>query len=331
MATGPKNAIQDVPGVRVGHFTLDNGRNIHTGATAILPHGGNLFREKVRAAIHIGNGFGKLAGYTQVRELGYLETPILLTNTLQVAIATEALIQYTLDQPGNESVRSVNALVGETNDGLLNDIRGRHLTIAHFLEAITRADTANVSEGNIGAGTGTVCFGFKGGIGTASRRLPKSLGGYTVGVLTQTNFGGVLTISGVPVGVELGTYYLSDILAGSDGSCMIVIATDAPLDARNLERLASRSMFGLARTGGFGANGSGDYAIAFATGKGKLLENEAMSPLFMAVTEATEEAIINSLFAASTTTSESVVVPALPRDRVLAIMKKFNRLIPGDE
>lgn len=328
LPTGSKNAIQDVPGVLVGHVTLDNGNQIHTGVTSILPHGRNIFKEKVPAAIYIGNGFGKLAGFSQVKELGNLETPILLTNTLQVSTAMEAIITHTISQIGNEHIGSVNAVVGETNDGTLNDIRGRHLQVSHFLEAIKVADDKTILEGNIGAGTGTVCFGYKGGIGTSSRKLPQSLGGYTVGVLTQTNFGGVLTISGVPIGQELGKYYLQDALAKSDGSCMIVVATDAPIDARNLERLAKRAIFGLARTGGIASNGSGDYVIAFSTGKGLLLENEAMSPLFLAVIEATEEAIINSLFAANTMSKGDKMIPELPIQDVLPLMKKYNRLHP---
>ena len=314
LPTGPKNAIQDVSGVLVGHVTFDNGQQIHTGVTSVLPHGGNIFQDKVPAAIYIANGFGKLAGYSQVKELGNIESPILLTHTIQ--------------QAGNENIGSVNAVVGETNDGNLNDIRGRHLQISHFLDAINKADDKTILEGNVGAGTGTVCFGYKGGIGTASRQLPSSLGGYTVGVLSQTNFGGVLTISGVPIGQELGKYYLQDALAKSDGSCMIVVATDAPIDARNLERLAKRAIFGLAKTGGIASNGSGDYVIAFSTGKGELLENEAMSPLFLAVIEATEESIINALFAGRTMSKGNKVIPELPIEEVLPLMKKYQRLNP---
>lgn len=328
LPTGPKNAIQDVSGVLVGHVTFDNGQQIHTGVTSVLPHGGNIFQDKVPAAIYIANGFGKLAGYSQVKELGNIESPILLTNTLQVSTGIEAIITHTIQQTGNENIGSVNAVVGETNDGNLNDIRGRHLQISHFLEAINKADDKTILEGNVGAGTGTVCFGYKGGIGTASRQLPSSLGGYTVGVLSQTNFGGVLTISGVPIGQELGKYYLQDALAKSDGSCMIVVATDAPIEARNLERLAKRAIFGLAKTGGIASNGSGDYVIAFSTGKGELLENEAMSPLFLAVIEATEESIINALFAGRTMSKGDKVIPELPIDEVLPIMKKYQRLNP---
>jgi D-aminopeptidase len=328
LPTGPKNAIQDVSGVLVGHVTLDNDQQIHTGVTSILPHGGNIFQNKVPAAIYIANGFGKLAGYSQVKELGNIESPILLTNTLQVSKGIEAIITHTIQQTGNENIGSINAVVGETNDGTLNDIRGRHLQMSHFLEAINKADDKTILEGNVGAGTGTVCFGYKGGIGTASRQLPSSLGGYTVGVLSQTNFGGVLAISGVPIGQELGKYYLQDALAKSDGSCMIVVATDAPIDARNLERLAKRAIFGLARTGGIASNGSGDYVIAFSTGKGELLENEAMSPLFLAVIEATEESIINALFAGKTMSKGDKVIPELPINEVLPIMKKYQRLNP---
>jgi D-aminopeptidase len=308
--------------------------------TAILPHEGNLFGQKVPAAVYVGNGFGKLAGSTQVQELGNLESPIVLTNTLSVGTALDAVVQFTLGEPGNDSVQSVNAVVGETNDGYLNDIRGRHVTVAHVQETIRQAKSGPVEEGNVGAGTGTVCFGFKGGIGTASRLLPASLGGYTVGVLVQTNFGGVLQIDGAPVGEELKQYYLSKALAGdADGSCMIVVATDAPVDARNLERMAGRAMMGLAKTGGIAANGSGDYVIAFSSHPGlrvphtakektqtvTLLRNDEMSSLFMAVIEATEEAIINSLTKAQTLEGrEGHVVEALPLDRVIKILKRYN-------
>jgi D-aminopeptidase len=298
---GAFNAITDVPGVQVGHTTLIKGENVRTGVTALLPHAGNIFQEKVPAAIYVGNGFGKLAGYTQVKELGNLETPIILTNTLSVPTAMNALIGYTLNQEGNEEVRSVNAVVGETNDGYLNDIRGRHVTEADVLQAIQNAETGPVAEGNVGAGTGTVCFGFKGGIGTASRVLPKQSGGYTVGVLVQTNFGGVLQVAGVEVGKKLG-HYSNSFKYSPDGSCMMVVMTDAPLDARNLERLAKRAMLGLARTGGIASNGSGDYVIAVSTAEAcripyesenptqntSTLRNEAMTPLFLATIEATE-------------------------------------------
>jgi len=342
LPTGKLNAITDVAGVKVGHVTLMHADSIRTGVTAILPHGGNLFQQKVPAAIYVGNGFGKLAGSTQVRELGNLESPIILTNTLNVATAMDAVIDYTLKQKGNETVQSVNALVGETNDGFLNDIRGRHVKKTDVLHAIESASEQNTNEGAIGAGTGTVCFGFKGGIGTASRQLPRKMGGYTVGVLVQTNFGGVLQVDGVPVGKELNKYYLSDQLNNPvDGSCMIVVATDAPLDSRNLERLAKRAFMGLAKTGGIASNGSGDYVIAFSTDTTlrvahstketqqamSLIRNDEMSPLFMAAIEATEEAIINSLLAAKTTKGKGGrSVEALPIDKLLEIMKRYNRL-----
>ncbi|MDX1479250.1 MAG: P1 family peptidase [Saprospiraceae bacterium] len=336
MQPGPLNAITDVGGVKVGHVTLVAGDHIRTGVTAILPHDGNLFQEKVPAAIHVGNGFGKLAGSTQVEELGTLETPVILTNTLSVPTAADALIGYTLAQKGNETVRSVNSVVGETNDGRLNDIRGRHVTKQHVLDAINTASGGPVAEGNVGAGTGTICFGFKGGMGTASRRLPASLGGYTVGVLVQTNFGGVLRIDGHPVGEDLEQYAFRNALENGDGSCMIVVATDAPVDVRNLKRMARRAMLGLGNTGGISSNGSGDYVIAFSTyeenrvpyamGNRELqqttLHNDSMSPLFMATIEATEEAIINSLFAAETMTGNGHTVEALPAGKVLEMMRK---------
>lgn len=332
---GIYNAITDVPGVQVGHTTLIEGDAIRTGVTAILPHSGNIFQEKVPAAIYVGNGFGKLAGYTQVKELGNLETPIILTNTLSVPTAVNAVIGYTLNQSGNEEVRSVNAVVGETNDGYLNDIRGRHVTEADVLQAIQNAKTGPVAEGNVGAGTGTICFGFKGGIGTSSRVLPKQSGGYTVGVLVQTNFGGVLQVAGVEVGKKLGQYSNS-FKYSPDGSCMMVVMTDAPLDARNLERLAKRAMLGLARTGGIASNGSGDYVIAVSTAEEcripyesenpiqmvPTLRNEAMTPLFLATIEATEEAILNSLFAAETMTGRNGhKIEALPKEKVLEMLK----------
>jgi D-aminopeptidase len=342
---GQNNAITDVGGVTVGQTTLIEGKNIRTGVTAILPHSGNIFQLKVPAAIYIGNGFGKLAGYSQVKELGNIETPIVLTNTLSVPAAMDALITYTLALPGNEQVRSVNAVVGETNDGGLNDIRGRHIRREHVLDAIRNAKPGPVAEGNVGAGTGTVCFGFKGGIGTSSRVIPSSLGGYTVGVLVQTNFGGVLEINGVPVGKELEQFsFRNDIMKSGDGSCMIVVATDAPLDARNLERLAKRAMMGLAKSGGIASNGSGDYVIAFSTAKENFIDesdkslfynsetvkNDNVSPLFLAVIEATEEAIINSLFAAKTMTGrDGNEIRSLPVERVIEIMKKYNK-IKGD-
>lgn len=338
---GKGNSITDVAGVRVGHCTLMEGDRVRTGVTAIVPHPGNIFQEKVPAAVFVGNGFGKLAGSTQVEELGNLETPIVLTSTLSVPAAMEGVISYTLSQKGNEQVRSVNALVGETNDGGLNDIRSRAVRPEHVLAAIQSATDTAVQEGNIGAGTGTRCFGFKGGIGTASRILPPKLGGYTVGVLVQTNFGGVLSIDGVPVGQELGRFYLKEQLDYSpDGSCMMIVATDAPLDARNLKRLAQRAMLGLARTGGIASNGSGDYVVAFSTASGlriphrmertalaqEVLHNDAVSPLFLAVIEATEEAIINSLFAADTMEANGVRAEELPVEQVLEIMKKYGRL-----
>ncbi|MEN3327160.1 MAG: D-aminopeptidase [Acidobacteriota bacterium] len=348
LPTGPLNAITDVDGVLIGHTTIIRGDNIRTGVTAILPHGGNLFREKVPGAVFVGNGFGKLAGSTQVNELGEIETPTLLTSTLAVPRVADFLIDYMLALPGNEDVQSINPLVAETNDGYLNDIRGRHITRDDVFSAIKGAKGGAVAEGSVGAGTGTVAFGFKGGIGTASRKLPAALGGFTVGVLVQSNFGGVLTINGAPVGRELGRYYLKDELAESasrqnqpDGSIIIVIATDAPLDARNLNRLAARAMMGLARTGAAGSNGSGDYAVAFSTAADvriktlnqnerntprsvKTLTNDAVSPLFLAVIEATEEAIYNSLFRATTTSGRGRTVEALPLDRALEVLRKHG-------
>ena len=335
---GENNAITDVKGVKVGHTTLHIGDSIRTGVTAILPHGDNIFQEKVPAAIYIGNGFGKLTGYSQVKELGNLETPIILTNTLSVPIASDALITYTLGLAGNEQVRSVNPVVGETNDGYLNDIRGRHVKQKHIIEAINNAKTGPIAEGNIGAGTGTICFGYKGGIGTASRVVATRFGGYTVGVLVQTNFGGVLEINGVPIAKELNNYPKS-FRYDVDGSCMIVIMTDAPLDARNLERMAKRAMLGLAKTGGIASNGSGDYVIAVSTAeknrisytdnslvrKTETLRNDVISPLFLATIEATEEAIINSLFAAETTLGrDGHRIEALPVEQVLKIIEAYQ-------
>ena len=339
LKTGTNNAITDVRGVLIGHQTLHKKKHIRTGVTAILPHGENIFQNKVPAAIYIGNGFGKLAGYSQVEELGNIETPIILTNTLSVPTAADALIDYTLAKPENQSVRSVNPIVGETNDGYLNDIRGRHVKKSDVLEAIEKAKNGTVKEGNVGAGTGTRCFGYKGGIGTASRILPQKLGGYTVGVLVQSNFGGVLQIDGVPVGQELGQFYLKEQLDYSpDGSCMIIVATDAPLDSRNLKRLAKRAMLGLAKTGGIASNGSGDYVIAFSTAEdcripyqsdspfrsGKVLRNSEMSPLFMAVIEASQEAIINSLFAAEDMKGNGREMKALPVKKTIKIMKRYK-------
>jgi D-aminopeptidase len=341
LPAGKWNAITDVAGVKVGHTTLIKGDSVRTGVTAILAHDGNIFQQKVPAAIYVGNGFGKLAGVTQVQELGNIESPVILTNTLSVATAINAIIDHTFKQAGNENVRSVNAIVGETNDGwVLNDIRGRHIQKEDVINAILKAKSGEVPEGNVGAGTGTISFGFKAGIGTASRKIPAQLGGYTVGVLVQANFGGVLQIDGVPVGEELKKYYLSNELNKADGSCMIVVATDAPLDSRNLERLAKRAFMGLAKTGGIAHNGSGDYVIAFSTDSSlriahddttskqtiTLLTNDAVSPLFMAAIEATEEAIINSLFAAKNSTSNGNTVEALPTNKVISILKQYNRI-----
>jgi len=344
LPTGANNAITDVKGVKVGHTTLIQGDNTRTGVTAILPHAGNIFQEKVPAAVYVGNGFGKMTGSTQVQELGNLETPIVLTNTLSVGTTLNAVVDYTLHQDGNEEVQSVNAVVGETNDGYLNDIRGQHVSEVHVAAAIAQAKGGAVAEGNVGAGTGTMCFGFKGGIGTSSRQLPEKLGSYTVGVLVQTNFGGVLQINGVPVGEELNQFFLSEQLKDkADGSCMIVVATDAPVDARNLERMAKRAIMGLAKTGGIASNGSGDYVVAFSahpdlrvpyTSAAKtqmvtLLRNDEMSPLFIATIEATEEAIINSLFMAETMEGkEHHKAEALPLDKVIQIIKKHNGIKP---
>ncbi|MCX7717835.1 MAG: P1 family peptidase [Candidatus Sumerlaeaceae bacterium] len=336
---GPLNAITDIPDVRVGHRTLIHGDSVRTGVTVIVPHGGNIFREKVPAAVYAANGFGKLAGSTQVQELGTLETPIALTNTLAVGTGVTALVQYTLKLPGNEDVRSVNAFVGETNDSYLNDIRGLHLTVDDFLLALEAATTGPVAEGSVGAGTGTTCFGFKGGVGTASRVLPEAQGGWTVGVLVQSNYGGSLTVCGAPVGRELQQKGSPDHMGPSptDGSCMIVVATNAPLCPRNLGRLAKRAVLGLARTGSCLENGSGDYAVAFTTayripeGGGlldppvALVANRAMNTLFMATVEATEEAVYNSLFAATTVTGvNGHKREAIPLDRVLEICRRYG-------
>lgn len=354
LAPGTLNAITDVDGVRVGHTTVVEGDRVRTGVTAILPHGGNLFQDKVAGAVFVGNAFGKLAGSTQVGELGTIETPIVLTNTLSVGTAMDAVVRYTLAQPGNEQVRSVNAVVGETNDGGLNDIRGLHVTREHVLEAIRGAKSGPVPEGSVGAGTGTVCYGWKGGIGTSSRKVPA---GYTVGVLAQTNFGGNLTIAGVPIFRFLqpsprraadqqaapaehaapGEHPTPITLPPSpgDGSCMLVVATDAPIDARDLRRLAARAVFGLARTGSAYSNGSGDFAIAFTTAAElrsrfndtavrarQVLPTDAVSPLFEAALEATEEAIYNSLFQATTVRSASGLAEAIPIDRVRELVQK---------
>ena len=340
---GPLNAITDVAGVMVGQVTLIEGKDIRTGVTAVLPHGGNIFQEKVPAAVYVANGFGKLIGSPQVEELGNLETPIVLTNTLSVPAAADAVIDYVLGLPENKSVESVNPIVGETNDGWLNDIRGRHLRKEHVLEAIKNAKSGPVDEGTVGAGTGTVCYNFKGGIGTSSRKLPEARGGYTVGVLVQTNHGGVFQIAGIPVGEKLsrtGRKKTGEVSPRADitveGSCMIVVATDAPLDSRNLKRLAKRAVLGIARTGGYNSNGSGDCVIAFSTAKElripyrsesptqtvTLLRNENVSPLFLAAVEATEEAILNSLFKARTMEGkEGRVVEALPLEKIKELMK----------
>ncbi len=332
---GPLNAITDVGGILVGQVTIIEGDSTRTGVTAVLPHGGNMFREKVPAGVSVGNGFGKLTGSTQIEELGTLETPIVLTNTLNVPEAAAALIEHTLRTPGNERVMSVNPVVGETNDGWLNDIRARRVTVGHVLRAIAGASGGPVAEGAVGAGTGTVCFGFKGGIGTSSRRLDRERGGWTVGVLVQTNFGGVLTMAGLPVGKII------DEANRPDGSCMIVVATDAPLDARNLKRLAKRALLGIARTGGYFSNGSGDYAVAFSTAPGLiartgdgagaggrtanavLLGDDSVSPLFQAAAEAAEEAILNSLFKAETMTGrDGHRAKALPLDGLKELLER---------
>lgn len=328
---GALNAITDVAGVRVGHVTLIEGDEIRTGVTAVVPIEGNLFQQKVPGAVFVGNAFGKLAGSTQVEELGTIETPVVLTNTLNVGTAMEGVVAYTLAQPGNERVVSVNAVVGETNDGGLNDIRGMHVRREHVVEAIRGAKGGPVAEGSVGAGTGTVCYGWKGGIGTSSRVAGAPYGGYTVGVLVQTNFGGVLTMGGAPVGRELGKYpYASP----GDGSCMIVVATDAPLTAKDLKRLAARAVFGLARTGSSYSNGSGDYAIAFSTapsarirggaGRYEALSTDAVSPLFEMVLEATEEAVYNSLLRATPIRSRSGSAEAIPIDRVKQILARYG-------
>ena len=336
MEPGPLNAITDVAGIRVGQVTLIEGRDVRTGVTAVLPHPGNLYQDKVPAGICVANGYGKLTGSTQVDELGTLETPVVLTNTLSVPLAADALIDYTLSFPGNEEVSSVNPVVGETNDGWLNDIRGRHITKAHVLSAIQAAKEGPVEEGAVGAGTGTTCFDFKGGIGTSSRRLSMERGGYTVGVLVQTNFGGVLQVNGLPLGQLSGPPPQTQGHSG-DGSCLVVVATDAPLDSRNLKRLAKRALLGIARTGGFYSNGSGDYAIAFSTAAAlrvphrwasstrtlTLLRDERLTPLFQAAAEATEEAILNSLFKAVRMEGfQGHVAEAFPLDKVKEVLKK---------
>ncbi len=335
---GPLNAITDVSGVRVGHLTLIEGEAVRTGVTAILPHAGNLFQEKVAGAVFVGNAFGKLAGSTQVEELGTIETPIVLTNTLAVGTAVEAVVRFMLAVPGNADARSVNALVGETNDAALNDIRSLPIRGEHVLAAIRGAKQGVVAEGSVGAGTGAVAFGFKGGIGTASRRLPDRFGGHTLGVLVQANFGGVLSMDGVPVGRDWNRHAFSSDPSSADGSCMIVVATDAPLDAAALKRLAARAVFGLARAGSSYSNGSGDYAIAFTTAPEQRtrhgesaarqrtsLPTEALSPLFEAALEATEEAVYNALLQATTVTSRGRTIEALPIDRLRATLAKYPR------
>lgn len=343
LPTGPLNAITDVAGVRVGQVTITSGDSVNTGVTAILPHGENIFRRKVPAAVVVGNGFGKLVGYTQVRELGELESPVVLTCTLCVPRVADAVLTYLLGLPGNENVRSANVVVGETNDGFLSDIRARPVKEADVLGAINGARLGAVEQGSVGAGRGTRAFGWKGGIGTSSRRIPAEMGGYTVGVLVQSNFGGVLSVRGAPVGQELGRYYLrtgrrgdavGDAVAadgtGGDGSIMIVVATDAPLRFRNLERLARRALAGLARTGSSMSNGSGDYVIAFSSVMVSDLPNHdpvgnnGMSPLFQAVIEATEEAIYNSIFLATTVRGHRGTAEALPLDETAEILRKYG-------
>ncbi len=335
--TGTYNAITDVPGVTVGHVTCIEGDSIRTGVTAIVPHQGDIFRNKVPAAIYVGNGFGKLAGVTQVRELGNIETPVILTNTLSVAAGIEGAVRYTLMQPGNENVRSVNAVVGETNDGRLNKIRQMYVTPQMVIDAINNAHGGPVEQGNVGAGTGTICFGFKGGIGTSSRVLPESLGGYTIGVLVQTNYGGILEIDGVQVGQLLQKHdFINHVRKAEnvDGSCMMVVITDAPLDSRNLERVAKRAMMGMAKTGGIASNGSGDYVIALSVAPGNLINDTArtitstvlangeMSSIFAATIEATAEALWNSLFMAEPMTGwGGYHVDALPVERVLDMLR----------
>jgi D-aminopeptidase len=321
------NAITDVVGVRVGQTTLIRGENVRTGVTAIVPRPGNLLETPVAGAIFVGNGFGKLAGSTQVDELGEIETPILLTSTLNVPRVADALIEYVLESPGNESVRSVNPLVAETNDGILNDGRARSVGREEVFAALRGARPQPPEEGAVGAGTGTVAFGFKGGIGTASRRLPAHRGGHTVGVLVQTNYGGLLTIAGAPVGLELAHRHPRAPNPTPGGSVIVVLATDAPLDARNLRRLGSRAMFGIARTGADGSNRSGDYAIAFSTSEsGPPLGNRTVDPLFWAAIEATEEAVYNSLFRATTLSGCGRTVEALPLEPTFDILRQYGRL-----
>ncbi|MEE4246694.1 MAG: P1 family peptidase [Kangiellaceae bacterium] len=334
LPTGKLNAITDVTGVKVGHLTIQQGKQFNTGVTAIIPADGNLRKNKVAAAVHVFNGYGKMAGISQVQELGEIETPIILTNTLNVAEGVAGLVEWTLAQPGNDDVYSVNAVVGETNDARLNDIRGRKVSKRDVITAINNAKAGPVEQGNVGAGTGTVAFGWKGGIGTSSRQLPKSLGGYTLGVLVQSNFGGVLQMDGKPVGERLQQFYLKNAVTNddsADGSIMIVVATDAPLSDRNLYRLAERAIGGLAKTGASLTNGSGDYVVAFTThsetrrpdvnkvNTTTALNNSQMSPLFQAVIEATEEAIYNSLLMAETVDGYNGKVHELPVDRVRSL------------
>ncbi|MFN1834704.1 P1 family peptidase [Balneola sp. MJW-20] len=340
LTPGKWNAITDVEGVSVGHHTLIKGDSIHTGVTVIMPHSEDLYRRRVPAAVYVGNGYGKALGFTQVRELGEIETPIGLTNTLSIHSAANGIADYMLTREGNENIRSINPVVGETNDGYLNDIRKRVVNKEHIYRAINDAASGPVAEGNVGAGAGTRALGFKGGIGTSSRVLPKRYGSYTVGVLVQSNFGGILTIDGVPVGEEMKNHYLSgQVPYDVDGSCMIIVATDAPLSDRNLERLAKRAFLGIARVGGFASNGSGDYVIAFSNNKQVLrgrsenglreitdLDNNALTPLFLAAVEATEEAILNSLFMAETVEGHRGSQEALPVDEVLGIMRKYGAI-----
>ena len=347
MSPGALNAITDVDGVQVGHQTIIEGDDIRTGVTAVVPHGGNVFQERVPAAVYVGNGFGKPAGFAQVQELGTLETPITLTNTLNVGTAVEATAAWTLDQPGNQDVRSVNAVVGETNDGFLNDIRGQHVSSDDVVAAIENADTGPVAEGNVGAGTGTSLFGWKGGIGTSSRELPEELGGYTIGVLVQANYGGVLQVDGVRVGEALGQYSFRDQLEDNpstsdpetdEGSIMVIVATDAPLSPRNLERMAKRGIMGVGRTGSFMTNGSGDFVISFSTEHKESaddedvrtveeLMNRATSPLFLGAVEATEEAIYNALTTATTLEGrDGNVRTALPLDRLRELLEDAGRV-----
>ena len=336
LSPGALNAITDVAGVRVGHTTLIAGDNVRTGVTAVVPHAGNVFQEKVPGAVFVGNAFGKLAGSTQVEELGTIETPIVLTNTLSVGAGIEGVVRWTLQQSGNEQVRSVNALVGETNDGGLNDIRGLHVRPEHVVAAINAARDGAVDEGSVGAGTGTRAFSWKGGIGTASRRLEARDGAYTVGVLVQSNYGGYLTMGGAPVGRELQSPS-SGRAVDHDGSCMIVVATDAPLDARDLKRLAARAIYGLARTGSSYSNGSGDYAIAFSSAPDlrvrfgepapqarTLLPTDGVSRLFLAALEATEEAVYNSLLKATAVKSRLGSAEAIPVDRVTEVLRRYR-------